>query len=96
MAEMGIDISKQRPKHFDELEAINFDYVVTLCNHTYENCPVFGRKTKLIHIGFDDPSKLAMNAKNEEEALDYYRRIRDGIKNYVLGLSDNIKMSFLY
>jgi arsenate reductase len=57
---------------------------------------VFGRKTKLIHIGFDDPSKLAMNAKNEEEALDYYRRIRDGIKNYVLGLSDNIKMSFLY
>ena len=83
MAEAGVDISKHRSKHVDELKDINFDYVITVCGHANENCPVFPGKAKLIHVGFDDPPKLAKFAKTEEEALNCYRKVRDEIKKFI-------------
>ncbi|MEW6428000.1 MAG: arsenate reductase ArsC [Thermodesulfobacteriota bacterium] len=84
MAEAGIDISGQYSKTVDELPHASFEYVVTLCGHANETCPYFpGRK---IHKGFDDPPKLAVGAKNEEEALAPYRRVRDEIRAFVLTL----------
>lgn len=83
MAEAGVDISGRQSKHVDDLRDINFDYVITVCDHANEHCPVFpGRATKL-HVGFDDPPRLAQNAKTEEEALNHYRRVRDEIKTFV-------------
>ena len=69
MAEAGVDISNQRSKHVDELKDIEFDYVVTVCGHAHENCPVFHGKAKVVHVGFDDPPKLAADAKTDEERL---------------------------
>ena len=83
MAEVGIDISNHRSKHVDELKDVQFDYVVTVCGHANEHCPVFPGKTKTIHVGFDDPPKLAENAITENEALNCYRRVRDQIKDFV-------------
>jgi arsenate reductase len=83
MAEAGVDISKHRSKHFDELKEIKFDYVITVCGHANENCPFFPGKTKVIHVGFDDPPQLAKSAKSEEEALVHYRRVRDQIRDFV-------------
>src|SRR5436190_16092182 len=40
MAEAGVDISTQRSKHADELRGVPFDYVVTVCDHANEACPV--------------------------------------------------------
>ena len=40
MAEAGVDISNHRSKHVDELKDLQFDYVVTVCGHASENCPV--------------------------------------------------------
>src|SRR4051794_9133405 len=73
MAEAGIDIApSQRSKHVDELKDVAFDYVVTVCDHANETCPVFAGKTRRVHVGFDDPPRLAKDAKSEEEALPHY------------------------
>lgn len=83
MAEAGVDISGQRSKHVDELRDVPFDYVVTVCDHAHESCPLFPGRTKLIHVGFDDPPRLARQAKTEEDALRHYRRVRDEIRAFV-------------
>ena len=83
MAEMGVDISGQRSKYVSELREIEFDYVVTVCAHAHESCPVFPGKTHVVHMGFDDPPCLAANAQTEEERLAPYRRVRDEIRAFV-------------
>jgi arsenate reductase len=83
MAEAGVDISAHHSKHVDDLKDINFDYVVTVCGHASENCPIFPGDTKVIHVGFDDPPKLAKEARTKEQALDCYRRVRDEIMEFV-------------
>lgn len=90
MAEAGVDISSQRSKHLDELKEIEFDYVVTLCGHANENCPLFPGKAKIVHIGFDDPAKLAQKTDNEQDNLNCYRRVRDEIKIFVEKLPESI------
>ncbi|NIA16286.1 MAG: arsenate reductase ArsC [Nitrospiraceae bacterium] len=83
MAEVGVDISGHQSRTVGELPVREFDYVVTVCGHANENCPVFPGKTKVVHVGFDDPPKLADDAKTEEEALGHYRRVRDEIRAFV-------------
>ncbi|MGC8720652.1 MAG: arsenate reductase ArsC [Thermodesulforhabdaceae bacterium] len=88
MQEAGVDISSQRSKSIDEVEAIEFDYVITLCDSAKKSCPVFPAKTLYAHVPFDDPPILAMSAKSEEEALSHYRRVRDEIKEFVKNIRD--------
>lgn len=88
MAEAGVDISSHRSKTVAELPTQHFDYVVTVCDHAHESCPIFPGKTKVVHVGFDDPPRLAQNAPTEEEALGHYRRVRDEIKAFVDTLPD--------
>jgi arsenate reductase len=83
MAEAGVDISGQRSKHVKDLPDIEFDYVITLCDHASRHCPFFPGKAKILHFGFEDPPKLAQNAKTQREALNYYRRVRDEIRAFV-------------
>ena len=90
MGEAGLDISKHRSKNVDELKDIKFDFVITVCGHANENCPFFPGKAKVVHVGFDDPPKLAKSAKSEEEALDCYRRVRDQIRCFIENDMDRI------
>jgi len=90
MAEAGVDISGHKSKHFTKLKDIDFDYVITVCDDAYEKCPVFPGKAKTIHVGFDDPPRLAKAAKSPEEALNIYRRIRDEIRDFVKRLPDTL------
>jgi arsenate reductase (thioredoxin) len=91
MAEAGVDISGHRSKHVDELKNVRFDYVVTVCDHAHETCPLFPGKTKVVHVGFDDPPRLAKDAKSEEEAMSHYRRVRDEIKAFVETLPESLE-----
>ena len=93
MGEAGVDISGHRSKHIDEFKDMDFDYVVTVCGHANEHCPVFPGKTTVIHVGFDDPPKLAEKAASPEEALDCYRRVRDEIRAFVETLPDSLTES---
>lgn len=90
MAEAGVDISDRRSKLVEELANIRFDYVVTVCDNARESCPLFSGRAKLVHVGFEDPPKLAQNAKSEEEALEHYRRVRDEIRAFVEGLPGSL------
>lgn len=90
MAESGVDITSQRSKHVDDLKHILFDYVITVCDHAHESCPLFAGRAKIIHVGFDDPPRLAKEAKTEQAALDCYRRVRDQIRSFVAGLPGNL------
>ena len=85
MAEDSVDITAQRSKTLRSLldAGISFDIVYTVCGHADENCPVFPGKTKIVHRGFDDPPKLAKDAKTEEEALNHFRRVRDEIRAWI-------------
>jgi arsenate reductase (thioredoxin) len=83
MAEVGVDISSHRSKHVDELKHIQFDCVVTVCDNAYERCPFFPGSAMMIHRSFDDPPRLAKSARNEEEALGHYRRVRDEIRRFI-------------
>lgn len=91
MKEAGVDISGQRSKHLDDLRVPPFDVVVTVCGHADESCPTFPGATRVVHVPFDDPPKLAREAKSEEEALGHYRRVRDEIRTFVEGLPENLK-----
>ncbi len=83
MAEADVDISGHRSELVDDLLAIDFDWVVTVCDNARESCPVFPGKTTLVHHSFDDPPALARDARDDEEALDHYRRVRDEIRDFV-------------
>ena len=91
MAEAGVDISAQTSKHVDSLKDIELDYVVTVCDHAAERCPIFPGESRVIHRSFDDPPKLAQNADSQEEALDHYRRVRDEIRVFVESLPEALE-----
>ena len=82
MAEAGVDISGHSSDNVNDL-GVEFDVVFTVCGHADENCPVFTGAPKVIHVGFDDPPKLAKTAKTEDEALSHYRRVRDEIRVFI-------------
>jgi len=92
MAEAGVDISKQRSKVVNDLDDLAFDWVITLCGHAREACPVFPGSTRVAHRGFEDPPKLAEGAAGEEEVLCGYRRVRDEIREFVGGLSETLEI----
>ena len=78
MSELGIDLSKNHPKHTDQFINDRLDFVITVCDNAKESCPVFlGKVGKQLHIGFEDPAEVT---GTEEEILSVFRRIRDEIK----------------
>ena len=92
MAEKGVDISGQKSKHVSTFLDVPFDAVITVCGHAHETCPAWlGKKTRLVHVGFDDPPQLARAAGSEEEALNHYRRVRDEIKAFVMTLPESLE-----
>jgi arsenate reductase len=91
MAEAGVDISKHYSKTLAELGPAEFDYVVTVCGHAEENCPVFPGKTGVTHVGFEDPPRLTEHLPDGEEKLAVYRRVRDEIRRFVETLPEALK-----
>ncbi|WP_417734332.1 arsenate reductase ArsC [Rosistilla oblonga] len=82
MQEAGVDISNQSSKLVGTLAEVPLDLVITVCGHADENCPVFASQTQTVHVGFDDPPKLARDAATPEEAMDHFRRVRDEIRDF--------------
>lgn len=93
MAEAGVDISSQRSQHIDEFKDVALDHVITVCGHAHESCPVFPSTTKVTHVGFDDPPRLAKEAATKEQALNHYRRVRDEIRTFVETLPQALSIS---
>ncbi len=96
MAEAGVDISGQRSKHVSELPCTEFDFVVTVCDRAQGNCPLFPGKARMAHVGFDDPPRLAADARTEEERLAPYRRVRNELREFVLGLPESLQVADVF
>ena len=78
MKEIGIDISRSVPKSVDQFVHRPFDYIITVCDHAREACPVFtGPVAHRLHIGFDDPAEAT---GTQDEIVATYRRVRDEIR----------------
>jgi arsenate reductase len=90
MAEAGVDISKQFSKTTTDLGPMVFDYVVTVCGHANENCPLFPGQARVLHVGFEDPPRLTRELADGEEKLAVYRRVRDEIREYVETLPESL------
>jgi arsenate reductase len=80
MAEIGIDITPHRSKHVDEFAATPFDYVLTVCDHANESCPVFPAATHRLHHSFPDPAALQ---GPEPDRLAAFRQVRDLLLQYL-------------
>jgi arsenate reductase (thioredoxin) len=91
MAEAGVNMAGQKSKRIDALRDVEFDYVVTVCDHARENCPVFPGKAKTFHVGFDDPPSLAAGARSDKARIAPYRRVRDEIREFVKNLPSLIE-----
>jgi arsenate reductase (thioredoxin) len=77
MEEVGIDISEQESKTLDQYLGELFDYVITVCDDANEACPFFPGAQSRLHWSFEDPSRAE---GSEEERLEVFRRVRDGIE----------------
>ena len=93
MAEAGVDISAHRSQHVDEFADVPLDYVITVCDHAHEHCPIFPGRTTVVHVGFDDPPRLAAAVDSEDAKLAIYRRVRDQIRTYIESLPDALRQS---
>lgn len=80
LAEIGIDISRNRSKSVDEFVDEEIEYVLTVCDNARENCPYFPAKTKIVHHSFEDPAEVQ---GDEETRLNAFRKIRDEIRVYL-------------
>lgn len=77
MSELGIDVSGQESKLLDRYLDQPWDYVITVCDHANDSCPIFPGGRNRLHWSFPDPSKAT---GTEDEQLAVYREIRDAIR----------------
>lgn len=79
MKEDGLDISHHTSNHVDEYKEVDFDFVITVCDHAAERCPIFPGKAIKIHHNFTDPAKAS---GTEAEIMVEFRRVREEIKKF--------------
>lgn len=79
MKEDGIDISNHTSNNINEYRDIEFDFVITVCDHAKERCPFFPSKAKKFHHNFPDPAKAT---GTEEEIVQSFSHTRQTIKEY--------------
>lgn len=81
MKEDGIDISAHTSNNVTEYAQIEFDFIITVCDHANENCPFIPSKNAVrLHHNFFDPSKVTGSDDDKYKA---FLRAREEIKNYV-------------
>lgn len=79
MKEDGIDISQHTSNLVDEYLHVDFDFIITVCDHAREDCPYIPGKARRFHQNFPDPSKTK---GTEQEVMNAFRSSRDQIKMY--------------
>ncbi|OAQ41707.1 protein tyrosine phosphatase [Pedobacter psychrophilus] len=79
MIEDGIDISKNTSNNVEEYTDVNFDFIITVCDHAKERCPFIPSQAKKFHYNFPDPAKAK---GTEDEIKQEFRRVRELIKEY--------------
>ncbi len=79
MRKGGVDISNHTSNNVNEYNSIEFDYIITVCDHASEKCPYFPSKAIRFHRNFTDPAK-ATGTESEIESV--FDTVRDEIDRY--------------
>ena len=79
MREIGIDASRQWSKHVSDFDGQNFDYVITVCDHAREECPVFPGGESL-HWSVEDPSDIHARGVS---LMDAFRVAREDLRKRI-------------
>ncbi len=79
MAEDGVDIAHHTSNHVEEYATVPFAYVLTVCDHAHEVCPVFPATAQQLHHNFPDPAKAT---GSEGEIMRQFGAVRDQVKAY--------------
>jgi arsenate reductase len=82
MREIGIDISSHHSKSVAEFANQQFDYVLTVCDHARESCPLYPGHGRRLHRSFEDPAAVQ---GSDQERLNAFREVRDQIRSYLRG-----------
>jgi arsenate reductase len=88
MAEVGIDISAQESTKLTPEMLERADYLVTVCGHADEHCPVLPAGTRKEHWPLNDPAKAT---GTEEDILAVFRATRDDIRQRTEELIQRLK-----
>lgn len=75
MGEIGINLRSHRAKGLREV-GTQWDYVITVCDAAFEECPEFPAKTSWLHWSIEDPSKTVGTSTERIEA---FQRVRDNL-----------------
>jgi len=97
----GIWDERYHSKTLDEVADIDFDLVVTVCDHAKESCPLFPEPVKVVHIGFEDPDGkpyAAFEKTYEEIKTGLLPKIKEELeqkmKKDVIKTNNGVKISF--
>jgi arsenate reductase len=88
MAEAGVDISHQESTKLTPSMLEQADWVVTVCGHADEHCPVLPQGIRKVHWPLSDPAKAE---GSEEEIMAVFRASRDEICERVQGLLSDMR-----
>lgn len=80
MKEIGIDISQQKSKDVTSLLGQAIPYVITVCDHAKQRCPIFPHTYKVLHWSLDDPADAV---GSYEQKIAVFRRVRDEIRQRI-------------
>jgi arsenate reductase len=75
MAEDGLNIAHHTSNHVDEYKQIEFDHVITVCDHARERCPWFPSIAMLHHENFPDPAKATGTDAEVKQAFEHTRNL---------------------
>ena len=87
MKELGIDITQHRSKSVEEFLDQQLDYVITVCDHANQLCPVFPGAVTRIHWSIDDP----VVGDSESAQLEAFRRARDELQRRIQSFVDALR-----
>lgn len=88
MQEAGVNISQQESTKLTDEMLAAADYLVTLCGHAHEHCPVLPTGVGTEHWPLNDPAKAT---GSEEEIMVVFRECRDDIRRRVADLIDRLE-----
>lgn len=88
MQEAGIDISQQESTRLTDKMLQSVDYVVTVCGHADEHCPVLPAGVRKEHWPLEDPARAI---GSEEDIMAVFKASRDDIKRRVIDLLERLE-----
>jgi protein-tyrosine-phosphatase len=83
MDEIGIDLSKHRPKTFDDLEDTSFDLIISLTHQAHQKAALLTRTMACDILYWPTPDPTLMQG-SREQVLDAYRDLRDGLQRRLI------------